>query len=235
MALHVVLCVHLVATLPKLPTPRKAIKASEEEHEQGCSSDKITKQNNLLLEISVPNSAWGNKSGAIVVFTVLKIWRQKCLGELKGINHCGFWHKMNKKDTSWGSLWNTPVTYSHLSDGQFEGDFVWLEISCAYLLVIFRRGFIGTILLKSRLKNNAKTPSHSLLFQPSSFHLCFEKFLLQSSLSFISLILSSTGSVSHSLFPNSLIPAHKALDPSFYHSGPEKPYFQLIICLCFYK
>lgn len=54
MALHVVLCVHLVATLPKLPTPRKAIKASEEEHEQGCSSDKITKQNNLLLKSLCP-------------------------------------------------------------------------------------------------------------------------------------------------------------------------------------
>lgn len=92
----------------------------------------------------------------------------------------GFWHKMNKKDPSWGSLWNTPVTYSHLPDQQFEGDFVWLETSWVCLLVIIRRGFIGTILLKGWLKNNAKTPSHFLLFQLSSFQLCSEKFLLQS-------------------------------------------------------
>lgn len=36
--------------------------------------------------------------------------------------------------------------------------------------------------------------------------------------------------LSHSLFPNSHIPAHKNLDSSFYHSGPENPYFQLILC-----
>lgn len=69
---------------------------------------KITKQHSLLLDISVPNSAQGNKSKAIAVLT-------QCLQNLKAgmswwikRDQTGFWHKMNKihpDDHSGTHLW----------------------------------------------------------------------------------------------------------------------------------
>lgn len=87
---YVVLYVHLVATLHKLPTPRGVIRASCEEEgawTQGCSSDKITKKKIVSFQTplcpTVPKET--NPKQLWFSCSALKTWRQECPGELKGI------------------------------------------------------------------------------------------------------------------------------------------------------
>lgn len=156
-----------------------------------------------------------NPKQLLFSLSVFKTWRQKC-SEFKGIR-LDF-------DTKWTSKihpehpWNTPVTYTHIPDWQFEGDFVWLEISCVYLCDLQEGLLLGPSCWRADWRTMPWLPD---IFQysnylPSSFALT-NSFSSPSLFPSFPLFHPQLLVLSQSLFPNSLIPAHKTLDSSFCH------------------